>query len=40
VDVPVTMAGLAISVIPIILVYIVGVRYFTAGFLGGAMQGE
>ena len=40
VDVPVTMAGLAISVIPIILVYVVGVRYFTAGFLGGAMQGE
>ena len=40
VDVPVTMAGLAISVIPIILVYLVGVRYFTAGFLGGAMQGE
>ena len=40
VDVPVTMAGLAVAVIPILLVYVVGVRYFTAGFLGGAVHGE
>jgi raffinose/stachyose/melibiose transport system permease protein len=40
VDVPVTMAGLVISVIPILIIYAVGIRHFVAGFLGGAVHGE
>jgi len=40
VNVPVTMAGLVISVIPILFVYVFGIRYFVAGLLGGALHGE
>jgi raffinose/stachyose/melibiose transport system permease protein len=40
INVPVTMAGLVIAVIPILCVYAFGIRYFVAGILGGAVHGE
>ncbi|HLJ58438.1 MAG TPA: carbohydrate ABC transporter permease [bacterium] len=40
IDVPVTMAGLVLAVVPIVLVYMAGIRYFVSGFLGGAVHGE
>lgn len=40
INVPVTMAGLVMAVVPIALVYMFGIRYFVSGFLVGSMHGE
>jgi raffinose/stachyose/melibiose transport system permease protein len=39
-NVPVTMAGLAVSFAPIFVMYIVGLRYFVSGIIAGSVSGE
>jgi ABC-type glycerol-3-phosphate transport system permease component len=38
VDIPATMAGLLIATIPIVIVYMIGQRYFIRGLTGGAVK--
>jgi ABC-type glycerol-3-phosphate transport system permease component len=38
VDVPVTMAGMLIATIPIVVVYLLGQRYFIRGLTSGAFK--
>jgi ABC-type glycerol-3-phosphate transport system permease component len=38
VDIPATMAGLLIATIPIVIVYMLGQRYFIRGLTGGAVK--
>ncbi len=38
VDIPATMAGLLIATIPIVVVYMLGQRYFIRGLIGGAVK--
>jgi raffinose/stachyose/melibiose transport system permease protein len=40
VNVPVTMAGLLIAVVPMIVLYVAGVRHFITGLWAGSTQGE
>ncbi len=38
-DIPMIMAGLLVAVLPMLLVYVVGVRYFMKGLYAGAIKG-
>ena len=38
VDIPATMAGLTIATIPIVVVYMLGQRYFIRGMVSGAVK--
>jgi raffinose/stachyose/melibiose transport system permease protein len=38
VNIPATMAGLAIATIPIVIVYLIGQRYFIRGMVSGAVK--
>ena len=38
VDVPLAMAGVAISVVPIIVLFILGRKFFVSGFVEGAIK--
>ena len=40
VNVPATMAGLTVSVLPILILYVGGLRYFVSGLTVGALKGE
>jgi len=37
---PVLMAGLFVLIIPMILIYLLGQRYFISGLTSGAIKGE
>ncbi len=38
-DIPMIMAGLLVAVLPMLLVFVVGVRYFMKGLYAGAIKG-
>jgi ABC-type glycerol-3-phosphate transport system permease component len=38
VDIPATMAGLLIATIPIVVLYLIGQRYFIRGLTSGAVK--
>lgn len=40
INVPVSMAGLVVALIPMLLLYLAGLRYFVSGLLIGAVKGE
>ena len=40
INVPVSMAGLVVALIPMLLLYLAGLRYFVSGLLMGAVKGE
>ena len=40
VNVPVTMAGLLVAVLPMLLLYLGGLRYFVSGLMVGSLKGD
>jgi ABC-type glycerol-3-phosphate transport system permease component len=40
INVPVSMAGLIVALVPMLLLYLLGLRYFVSGLLMGAVKGE
>ena len=38
-DIPIQMAGMFVAIVPMLIIYIVGLRYFIRGMLAGAVKG-